>query len=332
MHMRSSPVHHGFLAASARSTFLTTLLGTGIGRARFGRAKAGQGPARVPRLAYPVLAAALLIAGVCVGGPAYAASAGQAAPAACKASAASDARSPTTPTAGDTAAPNAVQASAPAPQVAGNNGYGKLYFTQGCEPKNCSAVSLTSPDGDFGIIETARHCVEGADRGSIYYYPGYDRGSAPNGRFQVRDTYYFSSASRPGHQWDYAFAVVGRGSTGRSLASVGAYGFSSILNLTSISGVATLSYYTPQNRQAACTNRTIQNYPYASRTWQMDNCDIRAGASGSPLFQQVGPDHRWMVVGVLIGFTGPGGIDAFGHYNEANAQELYDDAWHRATG
>ena len=79
-------------------------------------------------------------------------------------------------------------------------------------------------------------------------------------------------------------------------------------------------------------HRTIQNYPYASQAWQMDNCDIKAGASGSPLFQQVGPNHEWMVVGVLVGFTGPGGIDAFGHYNEANDQEMYDDAWHRATG
>ena len=179
MHVRSSPVQYGFLAALARSTFLTALLGTGTGRARFGRAKAGHRPARVPRLAYPVLAAAILITGVCGGGPAYAASAGHAAPGACKASAASDARSSETSTAGHAAESDFVQASAPDPNVAGNGGYGKLYFIQGCQPKNRAAVSLASPNSSFGIIETARHCVEDADRGSIYYYPGYDGGRVP---------------------------------------------------------------------------------------------------------------------------------------------------------
>jgi hypothetical protein len=279
----------------------------------------------IHHLARALITATILIVGVAAGAPAYAAPASQPSSAACKDSAASTVPSAMAPaTRHDTYGP--------APDTAGNNGYGKLYYREHCQDKNCAAVSVYSPGRSLGIIETARHCVENADKGSIFYYPGYQKGDAPNGKFQIVSTFYFASkGARAGHQYDVAFALVARGSNGQSLNSVGYYNVRSISNLTSISGIATLGHYKPDTSQFWCNNYSINNYPRAADTWQMDHCEIKAGASGSPLFQQVGTNHEWQVVGVLIGFTGTGGVDAFGHYNEDIAQGLYDDARNKAA-
>ncbi len=249
---------------------------------------------RRSRLALPLVACAMLIAGAVAESPAYAASANQ-----------------STPTA----------------LTPGNDLIGALFYTQGHQVKQCAAVSVESPGKGYGIIETARQCLDEANRGSIYFFPDYTPGSAPKGHFQVLETFYSSPKSFPGEQWDAAFAVVGKNGSGVPLNRVGQYDIEAIKNLTSISGTANLAYYTSTNHQTACTNRAIKNYSGAPDTWQMNSCVISSRDIGSPLLQQWGAKHTWEVVGVATGSTGAGGLDAIGHYNEASAWKLFSSAW-----
>ncbi|MEU0677267.1 trypsin-like peptidase domain-containing protein [Streptomyces sp. NPDC006172] len=181
----------------------------------------------------------------------------------------------------------------------------------------CTASVVRSPHRD--LIVTAAHCL--ADRGALYFAPGYREGKAPYGMWEVERVFLPEGwTAGKDEDSDVAFAVLAGNGDGEQVEDV-VGGNRFVTGSVTGTGVVTVTGYP----DAVETPLTCHNRPVArSATQQRIDCpDFAGGTSGSPWVNGSGG-----VVGVLGGHE-QGGATADVSYSVVlggGADALYREA------
>jgi V8-like Glu-specific endopeptidase len=186
----------------------------------------------------------------------------------------------------------------------------------------CTASVVGSPDGD--LVITAAHCVTGTS--GFVFVPGYDRGAAPYGTWNVTEVYVdqsWKSSSDPDD--DVAFLRVSQAGSIVPIEDVtGAEAFQTGTPARQL--VEVIGYPDSGNQPIICRNWTREPM---SRQLEFDCGGYTNGTSGGPFLADVNPlTGQGTVIGVIGGYE-QGGLTpqiSFSSMFGANVAALYRQA------
>ncbi|WP_432494293.1 trypsin-like serine peptidase [Kineococcus gypseus] len=186
---------------------------------------------------------------------------------------------------------------------------GRLLFTQGGTPYECSASSVRA--GNASVLVTAGHCLTdgGRDSTNVVYLPGLDGAATPLGRWSAVRT--FTTA-----QWreedqntpaalnhDVGFVVVGR-QDGAALADrAGAFelAFDAPLERVTVFGYPAAGPGSDGTTLQHCTGWRFPDE--GGTTDQGTLCDMASGSSGGPWLSRFDPVAGTGTVTSVVSFS-----------------------------
>ncbi|NAZ87509.1 trypsin-like serine peptidase, partial [Kineococcus indalonis] len=186
---------------------------------------------------------------------------------------------------------------------------GRLYFTQGGLPYECSASSVRA--GNESVLITAGHCLteQGRTSSNVIFVPGLAGPSEPFGRWSATRTF-TTQQWRDGDQdtaaalnFDVGFVVVGE-QAGTTLADrVGAFdlGFDAPLDRVTVFGYPAASRTGDGDTLQHCTGLRFPDD--GGTTDQGTLCDMGGGSSGGPWLSRFDPAAGTGVVTSVVSFS-----------------------------
>ncbi|WP_432570544.1 trypsin-like serine peptidase [Kineococcus sp. SYSU DK005] len=186
---------------------------------------------------------------------------------------------------------------------------GRLYFTQGGVPYECSASSVRA--GNESVVVTAGHCLteKGRTSTNVIFVPGLAGSAEPFGRWSATRTF-TTQQWRDGDQdtaaalnFDVGFVVVGR-QGGATLADrVGAFdlGFDAALERVTVFGYPAASRTSDGYTLQHCTGLRFPDD--GGTTDQGTLCDMGGGSSGGPWLSRFDPAAGTGVVTSVVSFS-----------------------------
>ena len=186
---------------------------------------------------------------------------------------------------------------------------GRLYFTQGGVPYECSASSVRA--GNESVVLTAGHCLteDGRTSTNVIFVPGLAGSAEPFGRWSATRTF-TTQQWRDGDQdtpaalnFDVGFVVVGR-QGGATLADrVGAFdlGFDAALERVTVFGYPAANRTSDGYTLQHCTGLRFPDD--GGTTDQGTLCDMGGGSSGGPWLSRFDPAAGTGVVTSVVSFS-----------------------------
>ena len=176
---------------------------------------------------------------------------------------------------------------------------GKVFFRNATNGKDyvCSGSSVTS--SSKRLVITAGHCVHGGGKNGKWhqnwvFVPGYDRGKAPKGKFQVASLRAYKdwidkggNNSAVGFNSDVAFVTTHDGTSGGKVnEKVGGHGI--IAGGSWTFGVDIFGYPANLDRGQAmksCSSKTARAQMQSWYFYTVQGCNFEGGSSGGPWLQ-----------------------------------------------
>ncbi len=183
----------------------------------------------------------------------------------------------------------------------GTPAVGALFTTDSSghlERHFCTASIVNAPTAN--LVITAAHCLRDVTMRHVAFVPGYDDGRTPFGVWQVHRLFVdraWEASADPDD--DFAFLIVGQGSSGRRLSNV-VSGERLGIDERSNQWIRAIGYPQGLSAPIRCENTGIA---FSDRQVEFDCGGFAPGSSGGPLLVDVNPSTGYgTIIGVIGGY------------------------------